>query len=134
MVVKILVYASLFKVIVIVYFGKYSQILSSSPPLLDFPRSSRLHTSYEKSTCPGVSMRLRMYVMPSSAGYSILAALSLMVMPLSLSRSMLSRSCFFISLSATALQYSSNLVLTGEVSKASPMLGNSHIKIYSREI
>ena len=46
-------------------------------------------TSYEKSTCPGVSIRLSIYFCPSSS-YSICMAWLLMVMPLSLSRSMLS--------------------------------------------
>lgn len=50
-------------------------------------------TSYEKSTWPGVSMRLSAYVWPSLAVYRMRAVLSLMVMPRSRSRSMPSRYC-----------------------------------------
>lgn len=48
-------------------------------------------TSYPKSTCPGVSMRLRLYNCPSLAVYFILAVFSLIVIPRSLSKSMPSR-------------------------------------------
>ena len=51
-----------------------------------------LDTSYEKSTWPGVSMRLSMYFCPSSI-YSIWMAWLLMVMPRSRSRSMSSSIC-----------------------------------------
>ena len=49
-------------------------------------------TSYEKSTCPGVSIRLRIYFWPSSS-YSICMAWLFMVMPRSRSKSMLSSIC-----------------------------------------
>ena len=61
-----------------------------------------LDTSYEKSTCPGVSMRLRMYSFPSSALYKSLTECALIVMPLSLSRSIESRTCSVISLALSA--------------------------------
>ena len=61
-------------------------------------------TSYEKSTCPGVSMRLSVY--PS---YSILTGCSLMVMPRSRSSSIWSSIWSFMSLAATVCVSSKNL-------------------------
>jgi len=54
-------------------------------------------TSYEKSTCPGVSIRLSVYSCPSRALYSIWIAWLLMVMPFSRSRSISSSTCACIS-------------------------------------
>lgn len=49
-------------------------------------------TSYEKSTCPGVSIKFRIYFSPLYV-YSICMAWLLMVIPLSFSRSMSSSIC-----------------------------------------
>jgi hypothetical protein len=58
--------------------------------------SARL-TSYVKSTCPGVSIRFRVYSSPSFAVCVIRTAWLLIVMPRSRSRSMSSSVCSFIS-------------------------------------
>ena len=56
-----------------------------------------LDTSYVKSTCPGVSIKLKIYSSPSLALYIIRTACDLIVMPRSRSRSILSNTCACIS-------------------------------------
>src|SRR3954454_13408019 len=53
-------------------------------------------TSYEKSTCPGVSMRFKAYDWPSRAVYSRRTARALIVIPFSRSRSIESRTWLVI--------------------------------------
>ena len=53
--------------------------------------ASERDTSYAKSTCPGVSIRFSSYVVPSFAGYVMRTAWSLIVIPRSRSRSIVSR-------------------------------------------
>ena len=65
-------------------------------------------TSYEKSTCPGVSIKLSVYVCPSRAVYSIWIAWLLIVMPFSRSRSMSSSTCDCISRWFSVLVFSSS--------------------------
>lgn len=63
------------------------------PTTLQPHKPRQLHTSYVKSTCPGVSMRLSAYSWPSFAVYRMRAVLSLIVMPRSRSMSLLSMNC-----------------------------------------
>ena len=65
---------------------------------------SERRTSCEKSTCPGVSIRLSSYVRPSRAVYGRLTVLALIVIPRSRSRSMESRIWSRNSRAATAPQ------------------------------
>ncbi len=66
--------------------------MAPSHALMDFD------TSYVKSTCPGVSIRFSRYSLPSFALYFIPTADAFIVIPCSLSRSMLSSSWFLNSL------------------------------------
>ena len=59
-------------------------------------------TSYAKSTCPGVSRRLKRYVLPSLASYCIVTGCDLIVMPRSRSRSIASSVCSLSSRALTA--------------------------------
>ena len=57
-----------------------------------------LDTSYVKSTWPGVSIKFNIYSSPSLALYTVLTDCNFIVIPLSLSKSMLSNTCDCISL------------------------------------
>ena len=65
---------------------------------------SERRTSWEKSTCPGVSIRLSSYVFPSLAVYGSVTVFALIVIPRSRSRSMESRIWSRNSRSSTAPQ------------------------------
>ena len=66
---------------------------SSAPSQL----ASERDTSYEKSTCPGVSIRFSWYQSPSCALYIMRTVWALIVIPRSRSRSIASSTCACIS-------------------------------------